>query len=511
VSERGSGPSDGSVSRRDIVVVLFRHKFRMLAVLLLSTSVAALYLALADDVYEANAKILVKLGREKATEVDAYSRGATNFLFQERTQNINNEIEILRSGALVRRTALALMADLSQPAPADEPASWLPRFKARLKAAARYAGERVEQVQYWIGLRKRLSEEERFLERVADALHVENVEDTDVIQISFRWSDPSAALLALEAHVSEYFSRHLEIHGTEKSQEFYGGEISVQERKLRAAEDELAKFTRSVGIANLTVQKEVVIRDVAELERNRSDAVARLDALAVQIANLKRTYETTGEWLETQIARGEGRDIRDLNALDDSFFKLMRERSQLVESAASQAIDHQLAKLRKQKFDSLMSIVQAERAAEESRKASYERILAAKRRLLAEYSASTVPLEQLQRARELQTNDYLFFRKKAEEFNVFKDLNRKGIASIKVIDPAQKPLVPKYPKKRIVLGLAVLIGVLLAILYALVSEFFDHTFKNEADVARVLGLPLLASVPELAGADLRSPRRRSAR
>lgn len=484
-----------AASRRDVVRVFFKYKFRTFFVLLLSLAVAATYLTFTDEIYEARAKVLVKLGREKATEVSASARGATNFVFQERTQNINNEIEILKSGSLIHKTALALQSELSQSSPREE-VTWRAKLRNGLKRTVRYAKGRLDDALCWIGLRKRLTEEQLFLNEVARSLHVENVEDTDVILITFSWSDPAIALRGLDLHISGYLSRHLEVHGTEKSQEFYDAGISVQEDKLRGTEKALAKFTSAGGIANLSLQKEVLIRDIADLEKSRAEILANLEALRIKIDGVRKVHQTTDDWIETQVATSGGSEITDLKRIDESFFELLAERNQLVGGEASSAIDHRIGRLRDQKFEALMRILSAQRATEQSRLATYDRILGTKTRMLASFSERTVPLEQLQRARDIHQDDYLFFRKKAEEFSVFEDLTRLKITSVKVVDPPQLPILPKQPRKSLILALSAVMGLLLGVAYALASELLDHTFKSEADVERVLGVPLLASVPE---------------
>ena len=57
------------------------------------------------------------------------------------------------------------------------------------------------------------------------------------------------------------------------------------------------------------------------------------------------------------------------------------------------------------------------------------------------------------------------------------------------------PAQPAGPRRKLILGVAALVGLLLGIGLAGVLEFFDHTFRGADDVARVLGTPLLLSVP----------------
>jgi capsular polysaccharide biosynthesis protein len=58
------------------------------------------------------------------------------------------------------------------------------------------------------------------------------------------------------------------------------------------------------------------------------------------------------------------------------------------------------------------------------------------------------------------------------------------------------------------MGLAAGFGVLFAAGFVIVSEFFDRSFAGERDVMRVLGLRVVASVPQLDGKAWPRPRLR---
>ena len=48
----------------------------------------------------------------------------------------------------------------------------------------------------------------------------------------------------------------------------------------------------------------------------------------------------------------------------------------------------------------------------------------------------------------------------------------------------------------ILLVLAAIMGLVASVGVAFISEYLDHSFRDEEDVKRYLGLPVLASIPE---------------
>lgn len=77
---------------------------------------------------------------------------------------------------------------------------------------------------------------------------------------------------------------------------------------------------------------------------------------------------------------------------------------------------------------------------------------------------------------------------------------------VNVIDPAT-PVPADEPRRPILwlnVVIAALAGLVLALIYAFLSDYFDHTLKSIDEAERYLGLPVLASVPKVRGRIVRS-------
>ena len=71
------------------------------------------------------------------------------------------------------------------------------------------------------------------------------------------------------------------------------------------------------------------------------------------------------------------------------------------------------------------------------------------------------------------------------------------MTNVDVIHYASLPESPKRPRIVDIL-IGATLGLLVGIALAFAAEFFDHSLENKEDVESALGLPLLASLPELA-------------
>lgn len=67
---------------------------------------------------------------------------------------------------------------------------------------------------------------------------------------------------------------------------------------------------------------------------------------------------------------------------------------------------------------------------------------------------------------------------------------------IQVMDSAQFPKAPIKPKKIINIAIAFMLGLILSITLAFVLENMDRTIKDESDVEKYLGLPVMGVIPK---------------
>ena len=71
----------------------------------------------------------------------------------------------------------------------------------------------------------------------------------------------------------------------------------------------------------------------------------------------------------------------------------------------------------------------------------------------------------------------------------------------RLISPAQTPDAPSYPKKKLVLSLALVLGCLIGIGGAVALDMLNAGFSSQREIEEKLGIPVLASVPLLTAAE----------
>jgi uncharacterized protein involved in exopolysaccharide biosynthesis len=99
-------PEPARVSLRDFLNVIFKRKFQILLFFFVTFSTVAFATLLTRPTYQTAAQILVKVGRENIYVPE--TAGSNPVVSINREEQINSEIEILKSPSLVKEVMAAV-------------------------------------------------------------------------------------------------------------------------------------------------------------------------------------------------------------------------------------------------------------------------------------------------------------------------------------------------------------------------------------------------------------------
>lgn len=484
------------VTIRDILYVFFKYKYKLLIIFLVAVFSAFGYLLYADALYKAETKILVQIGKEKISAIDTYTKEA-NVLFAERGQNTRNEIEILKDPSLT----LAVMPRLKEwlDAAYRPPTTLYQKFKKWLRTTVNSVKEFLYTPLYYVGLATRLTPEQKFAEALNGALSVEYIDQTDIIRLDFDWPNPQFAAFAANAYADEYVRRRIKVHAIPNTQKFYIDQIALYKELLQAGETKLDDLLKANDITDLSTQKSLLLNEISQLESEYNKATIALKDTRLKSKIVETAYKKTKDWIETPDL---GSAAPDLSSLDKHYFDTLAQRIELLNSYSEKSrniasLDFQLEKLRNQKATSLLNFLETRMRAQEGKAQLLEDELKAKRKQLDNLRDHATRVAQLKRDNTVLEDTYLKYEAKAEDMRISHDLNAREITSVKIISAAIPPVKPYYPPKWIILGVAAFLGLFLGFGYATISEFFDHSLRDHSDIEKLLGVPLLLSVPDM--------------
>ncbi|MFH1435541.1 MAG: Wzz/FepE/Etk N-terminal domain-containing protein, partial [Pseudomonadota bacterium] len=255
------------LSLRDILYVIFKRR-SLILVFFLGT-VATLFLGsfILKPTYEATAKLLFKSGRE---DVGLYPReGLSSAIRFDREEQINSEIEILRSRSLMEETILAL-----------GPTTLYPDLARVSKDGS---GKPVE---------PHFALEQALL-RFENALRVKGIQKSSLIEATFSHADPTIAAEVVNTICNLFLERHLQVHTVSDGYEFFQRQLKIAEQKLQESQKRLEQFKAQNGVSALEEQTRLLLDQTARLETELNETLGRQAEIDNRIAELKNQLKIT--------------------------------------------------------------------------------------------------------------------------------------------------------------------------------------------------------------------------
>ena len=233
-------------SLRDFLHILFKRKTHILVFLFCTVFVVGAGTFMAKPTYEATSQILVKVGRENVYMPEMPTSGNMNAVVRfDREEQINSEIEILLSSTLAENVVKSL-------------------GPVRIYRDLNSIGEQV-------------SPTEIAMNRLRKNLRVEGIRKSNVIDVSFKHTDPKAAAEVVNELINLYLDRHLEVHKRPQSFKFFQDQSQNLKHKLEKTEKELQAFKRLNNLTALDEQRSLLLKQEAEL-RSILDEVSSQEA-----------------------------------------------------------------------------------------------------------------------------------------------------------------------------------------------------------------------------------------
>lgn len=437
--------------------------------------------------YTATATVEIAREANKVTGFQGVERETTSF-DQEFYQT---QYGLLKSRALSERVATQLRL-------VDDP-----KFYQSFKVASDHPAFRFANGRYPASGRA-----ER--QRIAGEILRQNVSISPIrlsrlVVISFTDADAAFAARVANAWAENFIQTNLErkVQATAYGRNLLQQQLTLQKERLDDSQRQLVAYASAEQIINLpvqgsgdgasTVERSIVADDLAALNAALAQATAdRIQAEA-------RAQQSGRQGVSTEALRNQA-----INTLRQRRAELAAEYQRLMIQfepgyPAAQAIQNQIDQLDK-------SIASEERRVSGSVEVEYQEALRRESALQA-------------RVNQLKAS-YLDNRRRSIQYNIYQqevDTNRAlydgllqrykevgvaggvGINNISVVDMAYVPERPSSPKLFLNLLISLLAGLGIGALAAFALEQMDEAIADPAEVERRLGLPLLGSVPKVAG------------
>lgn len=354
---------------------------------------------------------------------------------------------------------------------------------------------------------------------LAKSLAVEVEKSSDVINVKYgKVGEPETPACVLQTLGKLYLAKHLQLRRPAGASEFFAQQTQEYKDALSQAEARLVNFSHEMGVAAPD-----------ELRSHLSEQVANSEAALVQAreeasADVQRIYAEERQ-LESTPSRSPAQEVSNsanllLEQLGSSLLAAQEKRTQLLakyeptyplvreadqEIAQAQAAIEQAEKAKyvnqTTDRDPTYELLRQDLAKTQADLASQKALATATSESIHTMKLQMVDLDQkaveqaaLMREVKADEGNYLLYLNKREQQRSSDVLDAKRIADVAIAVP---PVVPSLPAHSPVL--VTIIGFVLAVFVSVAAvftmEYLDGSFRTPAEVAEVLNMPVLASVP----------------
>jgi len=507
-------------SLRDILYVVFRHKWAIFVVFVL-TAVAVTGVTFAlPQVYLSEAKVLLRLGRENLPG-DPKVQGAMVNVNQDRTAEVKSEITILQSADIAEKVldevgeAWILGKKELGPKDVEDFGPW--PADSFIKSIAGTLSDTAKETLITLKLRERLTPRQEALKRIQASLSAVNPKQTNNIEVAFEHKNPNVAKGVLSRIMSYYYAKHVEVFRSDQDKNFLEGKTRDLNSRLTEAESNLEAFRATNNISQIDTQIEVLLGRIADLEGNIATTEAETKGLEALVTNLQGSLSKRSRMHET--ARTSGMVNYASDTIKEELIKLRKEEADLsnrypdthrplVETRDKIRVMDELLKKEKEyrtevttqldrNYEGLEHTVLNETSQIAARRARHVELTAEVERLrgqLVSLSAQQTELTRLERELDLVQREYTKSREKLEEAILSDALDLQNISNVSEVQPASDPIEPIRPKKARNIGLGLLLGLFLGLCYAFLLEFLDDSLNTVEGAEKALGKPVLAAL-----------------
>lgn len=470
---------------RDVVAVLFRQRWPMLAVFVLVVVAVALS-GVWIPKYEAQMKILVL--RQRSDEMVTPSANAPSQFSNDEVseEDLNSEVELLNSSDLLRKVVLIAGLDRQS------------RFSSDGDSAVRVA---------------------KAVRRLGKDLKIEPLRKTNVISVTYQTGDPKLAEEVLKALAAAYTEKHMEVHRPLGEFKFFDQQTEQYKQGLDQAQEKLADFTRGTGVVSAESERDSALQQAEAFDAAARQAKTALLETEQRVSVLQAQLQTIKPRMTTAVRSADNPQL--FEQLKSTLLSLELKRTELLTKYEPtyrlvQEIDHQIADTKSairteeskpirdetsdtnpdyQWVQDELTKAQADLSGMKERAAAAAGVAKKYHDEAQRLDQSMVTQQNLLQDAKTQQENYLLYERKREEARISNALDRGGILNVAL---AEQPVVPTLPKRSpfSIALLTLLLAGTFSLATAFALDFMDPTFRTPDELAGYLGAPVLGALPK---------------
>ena len=364
----------------------------------------------------------------------------------------------------------------------------------------------------------------RAVKSLAKQLKIENIKNSNLIEITYRSPDPQLSYGVLKSLGDLYVAKHVAVHRPAGSYEFFAEQTQKYHQELADAERKLRSFGLQNAVAAPDQQRTDLSTQVADSVGLRHVAEQAIAADEERIADDRRQMTATPQRSTT--VRATAANDMLIDNLNTALLAAQTKRTQLaskfdpnyplVREADQEIADDKaaVAQAEEKKYvaestdrDPTYELLREDIAKSEADLSAQRATLAATKRSIQSIRAEMVSLDQLslsqqdlQREAKAAETNYLLYLAKREQERTSNALDVTRIANVAIAVPPAIPVLPVFSWPMIVL-ISLSSATAFSIGAAYTVDYLDPSFHTPAQVIDILGIQVLAAIPKKNGAE----------
>jgi len=478
----GSGAATPTIEPAELIAELAAAVLRRWPLVLIVTAVlmSGVYVAMQarSDIYQVEARLLVKVGPENLEIPTTVSRGAL-ISSGVRKEDINSDVILLESRHLIEH-AVDTLGIATFRRPVVEPTTFVGKVRRAASNTVRGVAKAVERTLTALRLAKPMSERDKMIERLQDNLVVNREGESDVIEISLHFGDGSIAVSVVDLMIDQFLIDRAHARSSIATAGFFEDQVGLAWAALERVDAEIATLRIGSRLTASADERKLL------LERRSAVASSVTDATAAQasVQPIRAFADRIDPARVDPAAMGGAPYGVVLQAIGELMVKRTAEIGQVAASGrAAQEIEERigaLVLLLEQSVAHEIFLHEAERARIDER---LEVLNVADQKMLLLLSE-----------REVAQSRYDDYNLRLEEERVNARLEERRLDNIAVLTPPAQPLAPVGPRR---LGMSLVslpLGLIFGVALAGMLGYADTRVFGLRDLARIPGVKVLGEV-----------------
>lgn len=463
---------DIALTLDNILQMLFHHKKKFVACVLLGLAVAAAGILFLPRKYVSDAKLFVRVGRESVALDPTATTGDTIPVVNSREVELNTVLAVLRSRVLVENVVEKLGVDVILPNRDSSAGAWIASLFSSLDP---------------------VPDRERAVRQLESRYQATAERNSDIITVSCRAASPALAQRIVATFVDEYLEQHVRLHRTPDSHTFFAEQAALLQQQANAAVEELRDARNRAGLLTIDGQERLLHDQLTAVET----ALLRTEPLRAaseqKIATLQDSLSRLPERITISEVAGHPNVAADL--MRSQLYDLEKRTAELAANfvaeypplaAARQQVTSLTAILAEQEpkrtqvttgvnptRQQLEKDLLAEQATAKALRAEVETLAGQQMQMKERFAALNdreAHIRELEQKVDLLQTHHRKYAEKLEQSRIDKALASERITNVNIMQPASSIATPASPQKPLLLALGLSAGLLLGFVAASTGE-----------------------------------------